>query len=104
MVVSIFFYFHHYLGKLSHLTNIFQMGWNHQPDKFFRIAGKKHLTQHSEGFPSPTPGDLPKGESRDESQVGEPSGGNAHGFGGDGWEKIWNIEVVGIVILLQCLF
>ena len=26
------FYFHPYLGKMSNLTNIFQMGWNHQPD------------------------------------------------------------------------
>ncbi len=25
------FYFHPYLGKISILTNIFQMGWNHQP-------------------------------------------------------------------------
>ena len=24
------FYFHHYLGKWSSLTNIFQRGWNHQ--------------------------------------------------------------------------
>ena len=24
-------YFNHYLGKISHLTDIFQMGWNHQP-------------------------------------------------------------------------
>ena len=31
-VVVSFFYFHHYLGKISHLTNIFHMGWNHQPD------------------------------------------------------------------------
>ena len=31
MVLDIF-YFHPYLGKWSHLTNIFQMGWNHQPD------------------------------------------------------------------------
>ncbi len=23
------FYFHPYLRKISHLTNIFQMGWNH---------------------------------------------------------------------------
>ena len=30
VVVSIFFYFHPYLGKWSNLTNIFQMGWNHQ--------------------------------------------------------------------------
>ena len=27
-----FFYFHPYLGKIPNLTNIFQMGWNHQPD------------------------------------------------------------------------
>ena len=26
-------YFHPYLGKWSNLTNIFQMGWNHQPEK-----------------------------------------------------------------------
>ena len=25
------FYFHPYLGKIPILTNIFQMGWNHQP-------------------------------------------------------------------------
>ena len=25
------FYFHPYLGKIPKLTNIFQMGWNHQP-------------------------------------------------------------------------
>ena len=32
MVVSHIFYFHPYLGKISNLTNIFQMGWfNHQP-------------------------------------------------------------------------
>ena len=32
MVVSNIFYFHPYLGKWSSLTNIFQMGWNHQPE------------------------------------------------------------------------
>ena len=32
VVVSNIFYFHPYLGKISNLTNIFQMGWNHQPD------------------------------------------------------------------------
>ena len=26
------FYFHPYLGKIPILTNIFQMGWNHQLD------------------------------------------------------------------------
>ena len=31
VVVSNIFYFHPYLGKWSNLTNIFQMGWNHQP-------------------------------------------------------------------------
>ena len=30
VVVSNIFYFHLYLGKISNLTNIFQMGWNHQ--------------------------------------------------------------------------
>ena len=30
LVVSNIFYFHPYLGKWSNLTNIFQMGWNHQ--------------------------------------------------------------------------
>ena len=28
-----YFYFHPYLGKIPNLTNIFQMGWNHQPDE-----------------------------------------------------------------------
>ena len=32
LVVSNIFYFHPYLGKISILTNIFQMGWNHQPE------------------------------------------------------------------------
>ena len=32
VVVSICFYFHPYLGKIPMLTNIFQMGWNHQLD------------------------------------------------------------------------
>ena len=31
VLVSKMFYFHPYLGKWSNLTNIFQMGWNHQP-------------------------------------------------------------------------
>ena len=30
VVVSNIFYFHPYLGKISNLTDIFQMGWNHQ--------------------------------------------------------------------------
>ncbi len=30
VVVSNIFYFHPYLGENSNLTNIFQMGWNHQ--------------------------------------------------------------------------
>ena len=33
VVVSKIFYFHSYLGKISNLTNIFQMVSNHQPDK-----------------------------------------------------------------------
>ena len=30
-----FFYFHHYLGKIPILTNIFQRGWNHQLEKTY---------------------------------------------------------------------
>ena len=30
--MSYIFYFHPYLGKWSNLTNIFQMGWNNQPE------------------------------------------------------------------------
>ena len=32
VVVSNIFYFHPYLGKIPILTNIFHMGWNHQPE------------------------------------------------------------------------
>ena len=31
------YYFHPYLGKISILTNIFQLGWNHQLDLLFRF-------------------------------------------------------------------
>ncbi len=37
VVVSKIFYFHPYLGKILILTNIFQMGWNHQPDIVYLI-------------------------------------------------------------------
>ncbi len=33
-----FFIFTPILGKISNLTNIFQMGWNHQPVMIFRVA------------------------------------------------------------------
>ena len=32
LVVSNIWYFHPYLGKWSNMTNIFQIGWDHQPD------------------------------------------------------------------------
>ena len=37
LVVSNMFNFHPYLGKIPILTNIFQMGWNHQPEKQFFV-------------------------------------------------------------------
>ena len=41
VVVSNMFYVHPYLGKVSNLTNIFQMGWfNHQLGLFFTTSGK----------------------------------------------------------------
>ena len=35
VVVSNIFYFQPYLGKIPILSNIFQMGWNHQLGRFF---------------------------------------------------------------------
>ena len=35
VVVSNILYFQPYLGKWSNLTNIFQMGWNHQLDIYW---------------------------------------------------------------------
>ena len=51
MVVSNIFYFHPYLGKIPILTNIFQMGWNHQLewDRILQI------------FPNPPSGSGPGG-------------------------------------------
>ena len=37
VVVSTIFYFHPYLGKIPNLTNIFQVGWNHQPEVFLNF-------------------------------------------------------------------
>ena len=42
-MVSNIFYFHPYLGKIPNLTNIFQMGWNHQP-------GNHHLYIYLKAF------------------------------------------------------
>ena len=38
------FYFYPYLGKIPILTNIFQMGWNHQLEKLLVICST--LTAH----------------------------------------------------------
>ena len=46
VVVSNIFYFHPYLGKWSILTNIFQMGWNHQLETssaFFQLSSSLTL-------------------------------------------------------------
>ena len=45
LVVSKIFYFHPYLGKWSNLTNIFQMGWNHQPGRY--VFQKKEYQKRS---------------------------------------------------------
>ena len=41
VVVSKIFYFHPYLGKTPILTNIFQIGWNHQLD--YPVANMKQV-------------------------------------------------------------
>ena len=40
------FYFHPYLGKVSILTNIFQMGWNHELDYWCTIKASKKSSFH----------------------------------------------------------
>ena len=42
MATQIFFYFHLYLGKISNLTNIFQMGWNHQLGNVVMVMMSQH--------------------------------------------------------------
>ena len=46
-MVSNIFYFFPYLGKIPILTNIFQMGWNHQLDIISYIPGTQ-MTHISE--------------------------------------------------------
>ena len=38
VVSNMFSYFHPYLGKISNLTNIFQMGWNHQRGRNSKVC------------------------------------------------------------------
>ena len=38
-----YFYFHPYLGKIPILTNIFQMGRNHQPVVLWGVNALKNL-------------------------------------------------------------
>ena len=49
LVVSNIFYFHPYLGKIPILTNIFQMGWNHQPGlTFWRYFGPPIISRNAQ--------------------------------------------------------
>ena len=53
MVVWNIFYVHPYLGRIPILTNIFQVGWNHQLDKQFvgvSIREQKQLGAGKLGF------------------------------------------------------
>ena len=46
-VVSNILYFHPYLAKIPNLTNIFQIGWNHQPVLMYRV---KHFIMNVSFF------------------------------------------------------
>ena len=46
-MVSQIVYLHPYLGKIPILTNIFQMGWNHQPETWFWGSFCCWSTSHS---------------------------------------------------------
>ena len=50
VVVSKIFYFHPYLGKISNLTNIFQLGWNLQLGN--ESAMNLHLRKVTAGYPT----------------------------------------------------
>ena len=46
-----FFHFHPYLGKIPILTNIFQMGWNHQPEDYAQYFEIKEQIKQMVFFP-----------------------------------------------------
>ena len=50
LVVSNTCYFLPYLGKISNLTDIFQMGWNHQPGKTCLQGGFQQKWLHAWAF------------------------------------------------------
>ena len=54
VVVLNIFYFHPYLGKWSNLTNIFQMGWNHQLVFLWERSGKNTNKKHHHWFTKKT--------------------------------------------------
>ena len=43
VVVSNIFYFHPYVGKIHILTNIVQMGWNHELDDYWGESEAGHV-------------------------------------------------------------
>jgi len=45
VVVSNIFNFHPYLGKIPILTNIFQMGWNHQLEEVMEDSDQEKSKQ-----------------------------------------------------------
>ena len=49
------FYVHPYLGKIPILTNIFQMGWNHQPVNVTMIWFRNCLKHFSNNLVHPNP-------------------------------------------------
>ena len=47
-----YFWFSTLPGKWSNLTNIFQMGWNHQPDKVRKLFDKVYINhENTESYP-----------------------------------------------------
>ncbi len=59
VVVSNMFYFHPYSGKITTLTNIFEMGWNHQLEYHFSKNSEERI-----GPSSLLPGSPKKGTHR----------------------------------------
>ena len=73
VVVSNIFYFHPCLGTCSKLTNIFEMGWNHQPVInwvicYVQTPWKLSQQNPSDSIGSPSTGRIPPGSTA--TQIG----------------------------------
>ena len=92
-MVSKIFCFHPYLGKISILTNIFQMGWNHQLTTGVFFNGNRTTTV-SHHWPTPNFRDDPSPKLRMEAWRSKYHPHTIHGTGI--FTYIWLIFMVNV--------